>query len=80
MLGVVVALGLAEIETEMPGFLDRLIARLSSETLRSQVIRIRGARAAPAVIEAQQEALLWLSTIAPLLRGAEAPKKRRRVK
>lgn len=78
MLSVIVALGLAEIEAEMPGFLDRLIARLSSDALRSQVVRIRGERARPEIIEAQETALLWLTTLSPLLRGTEAPKKRRR--
>ena len=50
MLSVIVALGLAELESEFPGLMDRLIARLSSEALRAQVVRIRGERALPAAL------------------------------
>lgn len=78
MISVIAALSLAELETEHPGFIDRIIARLSSDALRSQVISLRGERAAPAVIDAQKAAFVWLSALAPLLRAAEAPKKRRR--
>lgn len=77
MLTAVAAVALAELEGEFPGLIDRMIVRLGSEALRSSVIRLRGDRAAPAVLEAQADALAWLLALAPLLR-AEAVRSRRK--
>lgn len=78
MLTVIAGIALAELEVEFPGLMDRMIRRLGSETLHASVIRLRGARAAPAVIEAQAEALAWLTALAPLLRAEVARPKRKR--
>lgn len=68
MLTVIAGIALAELEVEFPGLMDRMIRRLGSESLQASVIRLRGERAAPAIIEAQAEALVWLAALAPLLR------------
>lgn len=79
MLTVIVAVGLAELEGRHPGFIDGMLERLGEEALRTAVIKLRGIRAAPLVIEAQQDAYAWLATLAPLLRdSAQRPKRKRR--
>lgn len=67
MLSVIVALSLIGIEDQIPGFTDRLITQLSAARLRSEVVRLHGPRRLPAVIEAQEQALMWLSAIKPFI-------------
>lgn len=77
MWSVLRALELAEQEALHPGYIDSLIARLGSEALRASVITLRGSNAAPAVLEAQADALVWLTALAPLLRAEAARAKRK---
>ncbi len=78
MVMALMATLLAELEAETPGLVDRLIMRLSSDALRAQVVRLRGAKTTPAILEAQSDALAWLTALAPFMRAREAKKGKRR--
>ncbi len=73
MLLEVAAVALAELEGEHPGLIDRMIARLSWTSLRATVAQVRAPTGDDVVVHAQHDALVWLTTIAPLLR-ADTPR------
>jgi hypothetical protein len=74
---VVMGAVLALMERLHPGFVDHLREQVASEAARSAVIRLRGPKHAPEVIEATEQAEAWVEA-ASLVVDAVAHKKKRR--
>lgn len=77
-VAIVIAVGIAVLESEMPGFMDRMIARLASDVSHGRVVRLHADKTEPSVLDSQDAALRWLSAMAPLVRSPVKRKRPRR--
>lgn len=69
---------LLELESDLPGLVDRVRQRLENEAAITATVRLRGPRTEPQVRAAVEGALAWISMVS-VLAAAQRPPKRRRL-
>ena len=68
---------LLELETDIPGLIERVRQRLENEAAITATVRLRGPRTEPQVRAAVEGALAWISMVSVLAAAQRPPKKRR---
>jgi hypothetical protein len=73
----VVGACLLELESSLPGIIERIRTRLESEAAITATVRIRGPRTEPQVRAAVESALAWISLMSVVAETQRPAKKRR---
>lgn len=68
---------LLELESDVPGIIERVRQRLENEAAITATVRLRGPRTEPQVRAAVEGALAWVSMVSVLAAAQRPPRKRR---